>query len=37
MEVQADQAKAQMKDGVIEITIPKSERAKVKEIPVQVS
>jgi HSP20 family protein len=37
MEVQGEQAKAQMKDGVIEITIPKSERAKVKEIPVQVS
>ncbi|MGE3540360.1 MAG: Hsp20/alpha crystallin family protein [Candidatus Tectimicrobiota bacterium] len=34
--VKADQATAQLKDGVLEITIPKSEEARVKEIPVQV-
>jgi HSP20 family protein len=33
--VQADKATAQLKDGVLEITIPKSEKAKVKEIPIQ--
>jgi HSP20 family protein len=32
---QADKATAQLKDGVLEITIPKSEKAKVKEIPIQ--
>ena len=33
--VQADKATAQLKDGVLEITIPKSEKAKVKAIPIQ--
>jgi HSP20 family protein len=33
--VQADKATAQLKDGVLEITIPKSEKAKVKEIPIR--
>lgn len=33
--VQADKATAQLKDGVLEITLPKSEPAKVKEIPIQ--
>lgn len=33
--VQADKVTAQLKDGVIEITIPKSEPARVKEIPIQ--
>ena len=33
--VQADKAAAQLKDGVLEITIPKSEKAKVKEIPIR--
>lgn len=33
--VQADKASAQLKDGVLEITIPKSEKTKVKEIPIQ--
>jgi HSP20 family protein len=37
MAVQADKATAQLKDGVLEITIPKSEQAKVKEIPIKVS
>jgi HSP20 family protein len=37
MAVQADKATAQLKDGVLEITIPKSEQTKVKEIPVKVS
>lgn len=35
--VQSDQAAAKMKDGVVEITIPKSEKAKVKQISVQAS
>ena len=35
--VQADKAKAQLKDGVLEISIPKSEAAKVKEIPVKIA
>ena len=34
--VQAEKATAQLKDGVLEITIPKSEQARVKEIPIQV-
>ncbi|ETW95044.1 MAG: hypothetical protein ETSY1_32240 [Candidatus Entotheonella factor] len=34
--VQSEKAEAKLKDGVLEITIPKSEKAKVKEIPVQV-
>ena len=33
--VQADKATAQLKDGVLEITIPKSDKAKAKEIPIQ--
>ena len=35
--VQSDQAKAQCKDGILEITIPKTEQAKVKRIPIQTS
>ncbi len=34
--VKAEQATAQLKDGILEISIPKSEEARVKEIPVQV-
>jgi HSP20 family protein len=34
--VQGEKAAAQLKDGVLEITIPKSEEARVKEIPVRV-
>jgi HSP20 family protein len=39
MAVQADKATAQLKDGVLEITLPKSAsaQAKVKQIPIQVS
>ena len=33
--VQAEKATAQLKDGVLTITIPKSEPARVKEIPIQ--
>ena len=33
--VQADKAQAQLKDGVLEITMPKSEQAKAKEIPIR--
>jgi len=33
--VQADKATAQLKDGVLEVTIPKREEAKVKEIPIE--
>lgn len=33
--VQSEKAEAKLKDGVLEITMPKSEQAKVKEIPVQ--
>ena len=35
--VQSEQAKAQCKDGVLEITIPKTEKVKVKRIPIQTS
>lgn len=35
MAVQSDKAAAKLKDGVLEVTIPKSEKTKVKEIPVQ--
>lgn len=35
-EVKGDQAKASMKDGMIEITIPKSEKAKTTEIKINV-
>ena len=34
--VKTDQATAQLKDGILEISIPKSAEARVKEIPVQV-
>jgi HSP20 family protein len=34
--VQGDQAKAKLKDGVLEITIPKSEQAKKKEVAIEV-
>jgi HSP20 family protein len=37
MAVQSEQAKAWMHDGVLEITLPKSEHAKVKAIPIQTS
>lgn len=37
MAVKAEEAKAQMKNGVLEITIPKSDEVKVKEIPIQTS
>lgn len=33
--VKADQATAELKDGVLTITIPKGEQAKVKQIPIQ--
>lgn len=33
--VQSERAEAKLKDGVLEITIPKSEKARVREIPVQ--
>jgi HSP20 family protein len=33
--VQADKATAQLKDGVLEVTIPKSKKAKVKGIPIR--
>ena len=35
--VQADKATAQLKDGILEISIPKSEKAKAKQIPVNIS
>lgn len=33
--VRADQAKAQLKEGVLQVTIPKSEEAKTKTIPIE--
>jgi HSP20 family protein len=36
MAVQSDKAEAKLKDGVLEVSIPKSEKVKVQEIPVQV-
>jgi HSP20 family protein len=33
--LKADQATAQLKDGVLTITIPKAEQAKPKEIPIK--
>jgi HSP20 family protein len=33
--VQADKATAQLKDGVLEVTIPKREETKAKDIPIQ--
>lgn len=35
--VQAEKATAQLKDGVLEVTMPKSAEAKVKQIPIQAS
>ena len=37
MTVRADQVKASMRDGVLEIQVPKAEEAKVREIEVQVA
>jgi HSP20 family protein len=34
--VQAEKATAQLKDGMLEVTIPKSEETRVKEIPISV-
>jgi HSP20 family protein len=34
--VQAEKATAQLKDGMLEVTIPKSAEARVKEIPIRV-
>ncbi len=36
VEVKTEEAKASLKDGILEIVIPKSEKAKVKEIKVNV-
>ena len=33
--VQAEQATAQLKDGVLEVTIPKREETKSKDVPIQ--
>jgi HSP20 family molecular chaperone IbpA len=33
--VQVDKVQAQLKDGVLEITLPKSEKATAKEIAIQ--
>lgn len=33
--VQADQATAQLKEGILEVRIPKSEQGKAKQIPIQ--
>jgi HSP20 family protein len=33
--VQAEQATAQLKDGVLEVTIPKREATKAKDVPIQ--
>jgi HSP20 family protein len=33
--VQADKATAHLKDGILEITVPKSDKAKVKQIAIQ--
>ena len=33
--VQAEQATAQLKDGVLEVTIPKRETTKAKDVPIQ--
>jgi HSP20 family protein len=35
--VQGDKATAQLKDGILEISIPKSETAKAKQIPVSIT
>jgi HSP20 family protein len=34
-EVDSEQAKAQLKDGVLEVTIPKSTRAKRRKIEIE--
>ncbi|MEO0081044.1 MAG: Hsp20/alpha crystallin family protein [candidate division WOR-3 bacterium] len=34
-DIQADKAKASYKDGILELTLPKSEKAKVREITIQ--
>jgi HSP20 family protein len=34
--VQAEKATAQLKDGMLEVTIPKSEAARVNEVPISV-
>ncbi|MFQ5862215.1 MAG: Hsp20/alpha crystallin family protein [Candidatus Brocadiales bacterium] len=34
-DVEADKAKADYKDGVLEVTLPKSERVKAKRIPIK--
>lgn len=34
--IQAEKATAQLKDGMLEVTIPKSEEARVKEVPISV-
>ena len=33
--VQAEQATAQLKDGVLEVTIPKRQESKAKDVPIQ--
>jgi HSP20 family protein len=33
--VQSDQATAQLKDGILEVRIPRSEKSKAKQIPIQ--
>jgi len=35
--VKFEQVKAEYKKGILEITLPKSEKAKIKKIPVKVS
>ncbi|HVP35387.1 MAG TPA: Hsp20/alpha crystallin family protein, partial [Terriglobales bacterium] len=35
--VQADKVKASYKDGILKVTLPKSEEAKKKEIPISVN
>jgi HSP20 family protein len=35
MTVQAEQATAQLKDGVLEVTIPKRQETKAKDVPIQ--
>jgi HSP20 family protein len=37
MAVKVDQATAQLKDGLLEVTLPKSEVTKAKEIPIKAS
>ena len=35
--VQAEQATAQLKDGILEVTIPKREETKAQDVPIQTS